>query len=122
MLAQADESHSGTPGSRATCASPGIFAACHALLRRIEPSHSLGGVKYPVLTQTLNQIALDQTYAKLQSRKLSYFARKVTYELHNNLTLYVRRNLSNDCYYYFTWVSAQAILDCATLRHGPDGT
>lgn len=84
MLAQVDESHSGTPGSRATCASPGIFAACHALLRRIEPSHSLGGVKYPVLTQTLNQIALDQTYAKPQSYdELSYFARKVTYELHN---------------------------------------
>ncbi len=29
------ESHSGIPGSKATCASPGLIAACHALHRRL---------------------------------------------------------------------------------------
>lgn len=47
------ESHSGIPGSKATCASPGLIAACHALHRRIEPSHPLDGVQYPVLTGAL---------------------------------------------------------------------
>ena len=32
-------SHSGTPGSMAICAYPGIFAAYHALLRLREPRH-----------------------------------------------------------------------------------
>ena len=47
------ESHSGTPGSKATCASPGLFAACHALHWRYEPSHSLDGVQYPIPTGAL---------------------------------------------------------------------
>lgn len=33
------KSHSGIPGSKAACASPGHIAACHALLQRPEPSH-----------------------------------------------------------------------------------
>ena len=32
-------SHSGTPGSTAICASPGLFAACRALRRLREPRH-----------------------------------------------------------------------------------
>ena len=31
--------HSVTPGSRNMCFSPGIFAACHDLLRRAAPRH-----------------------------------------------------------------------------------
>ena len=53
------ESNSGIPGSKATCASPGLIAACHALHQRLEPSHSLDGMECPVLTNLLCQIALD---------------------------------------------------------------
>jgi hypothetical protein len=53
------ESHSGIPGSKATCASPGHIAACHALHQRLEPSHPLDGVECPVSTYLLCQIALD---------------------------------------------------------------
>ena len=47
------ESHWGIPGSKATCASPGLIAACHALHRLYEPSHSLDGVQYPIPTGAL---------------------------------------------------------------------
>ncbi len=39
LLGPGRRSHSGIPGSTAACASPGLIAACHALLRRPEPSH-----------------------------------------------------------------------------------
>ena len=39
LLGPDRRSYSGIPGSTSACDSPGLIAACHALLRRHEPSH-----------------------------------------------------------------------------------
>ncbi len=39
LLGLGRRSYSGIPGSTVACTSPGLIAACHALLRRPEPSH-----------------------------------------------------------------------------------
>ncbi len=74
------ESNSGTPGSKATCTSPGIIAACHALHQRLEPSHSLDGVECPVLNYSLMSdcARLNLCMTSIPAKRVQSFTHKVT--------------------------------------------